>query len=84
MILKQRFAEGNTNYIDLGDTFVYRKRGSEDFETLLQRHLNTDAYRRDCIGFVLFGDKHVEPIYRDFPQWVYSNDGKLFMTLNTL
>lgn len=80
MVLKQRFADGRTNYIDIGNDFLYIQRNSPDFETLAQAELNTDAYRKACIGFVCY-DKKSEPIYEDFQQWVYSNDGQLFLTL---
>jgi len=81
MVLKQRFSEGNTNYADLGSSFVYIQVSNPDFERLLQTHLNTDAFRKDCIGFIMYGDNRTEPIYKDFPQWIYSSDGQLFMTL---
>ena len=80
MLLKQRFAEGRTNVIDIGDDFMLIQQNAEDFEMRLQEHFKENELQKDCIAFVCYGKKE-EPIYKDFPQWIYTNDGQLFMTL---
>ncbi len=80
MVLKQRFAEGRTNYKDIGEDFMYVQKHSGEFDKLLHQHIDTEPYRNACLGFITWG-KDAEPIYEDFPQWIYSNDGQLFMTL---
>ncbi len=84
MILKQRFADGRTNFKDIGNDFMIVTRASqEDFNHYAKKHCPPGhAEDEKLISFVLFG-KEVEPIYDDFPQWIYSNDGQLFLTLNT-
>lgn len=80
MVLKQRFADGRTNYIDIGDNWMYIQQNAEDFKGLAERAYLDDRNRPDCIGFVCY-NKAEEPIFKDFPQWIYTNDGQLFMSL---
>lgn len=80
MILKQRFADGRTNYIDLGDSFTYIQPIAEEFNRYADVHKLNAKEREDCAGFVCNGQNEV-PIFNDFPQWIYSNDGQLFMKL---
>jgi hypothetical protein len=80
MVLKQRFAEGRTNYIDIGSEWQYIQVNSGLFESRIEAHFQNKENAKGCIGLIEFKG-NTEPIYKDFPQWIYSNDGKLFMTL---
>lgn len=81
MVLKQRFAEGRTNYKDIGNDWMYIQNAAQhEFNNILKDHFVNEANGKDCIGFICWG-KEIEPIYKDFPQWIYSSDGQLFMTL---
>lgn len=81
MVLKQRFAEGRTNYIDIGSKWTYTQKFSKHFETHIEEYFTNVKNAKDCIGLIEYGEKEIEPIYEGFPQWIYSDDGKLFMTL---
>jgi hypothetical protein len=81
MVLKQRFADGRTNYIDLGNDFTYIQPVAEEFDAYSVIDKMSEVEKEDCKGFICYGEQKHEPIYKDFPQWIYSNDGQLFMTL---
>lgn len=83
MILKQRFADGRTNYKDIGNDFMFIQPMADDFEMWAKDHFTDkeQKMKEDCIGFICYS-KTSEPIFKDFPQWIYSNDGQLFMTLS--
>lgn len=80
MVLKQRFADGRTNYKYIGDDWMLIQQNESNFEMILGRNIPNDEMRKDCIAFVCY-EKNEEPIFKDFPQWIYSNDGQLFMSL---
>lgn len=81
MVLKQRFTDGRTNYIDIGDQWMLIQSNAADFEERMKEYFKDAApLKEDCIAFVSW-DKNEEPIYKCYPQWIYSNDGQLFMTL---
>jgi len=81
MILKQRFADGRTAYTDIGDQWLYIQKSADEFKELVKDYTRSPELEKDCIGLIEYGERKLEPIYTDFPQWVYSNDGQLFMTL---
>jgi len=81
MILKQRFSDGRTAYTDIGDQWLYIQKSADEFKDLAQHYIRSPELEKDCIGLIEYGEGKTEPIYADFPQWIYSNDGKLFMTL---
>lgn len=83
MILKQRFADGRTNYKDIGNDFMFIQPMADDFEMWAKDHFTEkeQKMKEDCIGFICY-NKTSEPIFKDFPQWIYSNDGQLFMILS--
>ena len=83
MVLKQRFSEGRTNYIDIGNNFMYIQKSCSTYSEYVGEHFTKSDDAKDCVGWIMYGDGHreTEPIYKDFPQWIYSNDGQLFMTL---
>jgi len=82
MVLKQRFQDGRTNYTDIGDDFMYTEFFGDGFNDLCKRAGLNEQSKKDCIGFIHYAmDKRQIPIYKDFPQWIYYNDGQLFMTL---
>jgi hypothetical protein len=80
MILKQRFAEGRTNYIDIGSDWLYIQRDADVFKKEIDEHFINPQNAAGCIGLIRFNQR-VEPIYKDFSQWIYSNDGQIFMNL---
>lgn len=80
MVLKQRFADGRTNYIDIGEQWLLVQSNAEDFEIILKRHFKEVPITENCIAFICYG-KHEEPIFKYYHQWIYSSDGKLFMNL---
>lgn len=84
MILKQRFADGKTAYTNIGDQFVYLQQNHPDFKQVADEYINNQCMIKDCFGIICYGDRKREPIYKDFPQWIMSNDGQLFMTLVSL
>jgi len=81
MILKQRFSDGRTAYTDIGDQWMYIQKSADEFKELAQDYIRSTELEKDCIGLIEYGERKIEPIYTDFPQWVYSNDGQLFLTL---
>jgi len=81
MILKQRFADGRTAYTDIGDQWLYIQKPAGEFKDLVKDFTRSPELEKDCIGLIEYGERKMEPIYIDFPQWVYSNHGQLFMTL---
>lgn len=82
MVLKQRFEHGRTAYTDIGDNFLYIQQNAEEFKDACAHHFEgRTEFEKDCIGLIQYGERKTEPIYKDFPQWVYSNDGQLFITL---
>jgi len=82
MILKQRFQDGRTNYTDIGDDFMYTQFFADGFSALAKSGEMNEQSLKDCMGIIHYGvDKKQIPIYKDFPQWIYSNDGRLFMNL---
>lgn len=84
MILKQRFGDGRTNYIDIGDDFMYTQFMGDGFKDLVESEGMGEDAQKDCLGFIHNTmDKKQIPIYKDFPQWIYSNDGKLFLNLTS-
>ena len=82
MILKQRFADGRTAYTDIGDQFLHIQPNATEFKELAADYLRSPEIEKDCIGLIQHGERQIEPLYKDFPQWIYSNDGKFFMTLD--
>lgn len=81
MILKQRFADGRTAYTDIGNQWLYIQQPSNSFKELMAGYFKSGELGVDCIGFIEYGDRRVEPIFKTFPQWIYSNEGSLFMNL---
>jgi hypothetical protein len=82
MVLKQRFADGRTAYTNIGEQWLYIQQNAKDFGDIRAHHFEGAIEEKDCIGLIQYGDRKTEPIYKDFPQWIYSNEGQLFMTLN--
>lgn len=80
MVLKQRFADGRTNYIDIGSDWTYIQPIAEEHAGYCDIDKMNEKERGDCAGFICYERKHI-PIFKDFPQWIYSNDGQLFLTL---
>lgn len=83
MILKQRFADGRTAYTDISDQWLYIQQNAEEFKDAVAHYFEGGEFEKDCIGLIQYGDRKTEPIYKDFPQWIYSNDGQLFLTLTS-
>lgn len=83
MVLKQRFADGRTAYTDIGDSFLLLTRAEKEFEDLAEEYFRTTELQKDCIALIQYGERKTEPIYTDFPQWIYSNNGQLFLTLTS-
>jgi hypothetical protein len=81
MILKQRFADGRTAYADIGNQWLYIQKAAAEFEELSKEFIRSPELEKDCIGLIQYGERQIEPIYADFPQWILSNDGQLFMTI---
>lgn len=81
MILKQRFEQGRTAYTDIGEQFLYIQQNAPEFKELAAEYFRSPELEKDCIGLIQHGNRKTEPIYKDFPQWIYSNDGQLFITL---
>jgi len=81
MILKQRFADGRTAYTDIGEQWLYIQQHAEEFKDAYVHHFAGAVTDKDCIGLIQYGNQKTEPIYKNFPQWIYSNDGQLFMTI---
>jgi len=86
MVLKQRFADGRTHFIDIGGNFQIETPVSPEWDKTWQGHAMT--FKTDVVAVITYSvnvngeDKIMhEPIYKDFPQWIYSNDGQLFKTL---
>ncbi len=82
MVLKQRFADGRTAYTDIGEQWLYIQPAATEFKGLAYEYLRSPEPEKDCIGLIQYGKRQLEPIFKDFPQWIYSNDGQLFLTLN--
>lgn len=80
MVLKQRFADGRTNYVDIGRDWTHIQQGAEEYEKYCEIDRMNEKLKSTCKGFICYERTHI-PIFRDFPQWVYSNDGQLFLTL---
>lgn len=78
MILKQRLRDGFTQFIDIGGNFT--------ISTPANNEWNPNE-SKDVHGIVSYCDNNGklqhEPLYIDFPQWLYSNDGQLFITLTS-
>jgi len=83
MVLKQRFADGRTAYTDIGEQWLYIQKAASEFKELAQEYFRSSELEKECIGLIQHGDRKNEPIYVDFPQWIYSNDGQLFLTLTS-
>lgn len=82
MVLKQNFQTGRTNYTDIGNDWMYTEFFGDGFSDIAKRLGLNDQSIKDCKGFIDFNnDKNHIPIYKDFEQSVYSDDGKLFLTL---
>jgi hypothetical protein len=80
MVLKQRFAEGKTQFIDIGENFVIITPANENWNDVIKR----DKDVHSVIEFTGHnGKSQFEPLYTDFYQWIYSNDGQLFLTLTS-
>ena len=84
MILKQRFEDGKTAFTDIGDQWLYIQRAAPEFKDIASDYFKNEDLEKDCLGLIRYGDRKTEPVYKDFPQWVISNEGKLFMTLVSL
>lgn len=82
MILKQRFADDKTAYTDIGGQWVYIQQSATEFKEIAAEYFRNSELEKDCIGFIRHRDRETEPIYKDFSQWIHSNDGQLFMTLS--
>jgi len=82
MVLKQRFADGRTAYTNIGEQFLYIQQNAVEFKDACAHYFEGRNFETDCIGLIQYGERKTEPIYKDFPQWVYSNDGQLFLTLS--
>lgn len=88
MILKQRFTDGRTNYTEIGSDFQIETPASPEWDATMQS-MGTAQYKTDVIAVLTFSVsegtedklKH-EPIYKDFRQWLYTDAGKLFLTLS--
>lgn len=87
MVLKQRFADGRTNFTDIGNDFQIETPASPEWGCAL-KNLDKD-FKTDVVAVLTYNinqatSDHVmqELIYKDFQQWIYSNDGQLFLTLN--
>jgi len=81
MVLKQRFADGRTAYTNIGEQWLYIQQNAKEFQDTAAHYFEGSGAEKDCIGLIQYGNRQTEPIYKDFPQWVYSNDGQLFLTL---
>lgn len=86
MVLKQRFANGRTNYTEIGNSFQVETPASEGWSDTLNKR--NELCKTDVVAILSYNintgteDKTVhEPIYKDFRQWLYSNSGQLFLTL---
>jgi hypothetical protein len=81
MVLKQRFSEGKTHFIDIGDNFLLLQPHSDEW-----KHNNINM-SKDAHAVIMFTDIHgksqEEWLYKDFPQWIYTNDGQLFLNLTS-
>lgn len=81
MVLKQRFADGRTQFIDIGNNFVIITPAHENWN--MQKVMNKEDVH-SIIEYVDYNSHlQVEPLYKDFLQWIYSNDGQLFLTLTS-
>lgn len=81
MVLKIRYQDGRTNYKDIGSEFQYVQKHSVDFDKFFKEEFKMDAKMGEgCEGFIVH-DTGADPIFNTFPALIYSNDGKLFMTL---
>lgn len=81
MVLKQRFATGRTSYEDIGSKWSYVQPADEEtFDSYCKIHKMNEKEMVDCVGFICY-DRGSIPIFKDFPQWIYSNDGSLFLQL---
>lgn len=83
MILKQRFADGRTAYTDIGDQFLYIQQAATEFKELAAEFIRSPEMEKECTGLIQHGKRQIEPIYVDFPQWIHSNNGQLFMDLTS-
>ena len=78
MILKQRLADGKTQFIDLGNNFVIITSAAQDWSPMQSK----DVYQ--IISYMDYNGKlQHEPLYKDFLHWIYSNDGQLFLNLTS-
>lgn len=79
MILKQRLGDGQTHFIDIGNSFSIITKAYKEWDN------NTYKDAHSLISYM--DDKGVlrhEPLYKDFIQWIYSNDGQLFLNLGSV
>jgi len=83
MVLKQRFSDGRTQFIDIGDDWMLIQQNAADFEMQKTAHFGDLAatHGKDVHAFICYGDRKTEPLYKGYPQWIYSNDGRLFMNV---
>lgn len=77
MVLKQRLQDGKTQFIDIGDNFLVITPYSKEWNPTQSKDIHSVISYCDYEGKL----QH-EPLYKDFFQWIYSNDGQLFLTLN--
>jgi hypothetical protein len=83
MILKQRFANGRTQFIDIGSDFLVLTRANENWDMELTNYFGKEnaPLSKDVHALIQYSERKTEPLYIGFPQWIYSNDGQLFQTL---
>lgn len=78
MILKQRLRDGFTQFINIGNNFTILTPANKDWNPAESKDVHSIITYSDYKGTM----QH-EPLYIDFPQWIYSNDGQLFLTLTS-
>lgn len=83
MIFKQRFEHGRTNFKDIGSDFMIVTRASDEFQDIVNKHFHDGTDKKDIHAFLLYGEREIEPLYIDFQQWIYTNDGQMFLNLTT-
>ena len=61
---------------------MYLQQNAEEFKDAVAHYFEgRTEFEKDCVGLIQYGDRKTQPIYKDFPQWIYTDEGKLFMTL---
>lgn len=79
MVLVQKFSDGKTQYIDIGNNFVIITPVSNEW-VVNEVNMSKDAHM--MLSYCDYnGNCQYEPLYNDFKQWIYSNNGQLFMNL---